>query len=114
MYTFGAPRVGLQPFAANVDKLTKAGGGKYVFRIANLNDPVTTVPPGSILEEATYPYVHVGGAWQLQDAGPKKMADEPPLVNPLLATKVFWGVQEHSTSLLSASRMCPPVNERVQ
>ncbi|KAI0336207.1 alpha/beta-hydrolase [Cubamyces sp. BRFM 1775] len=82
MYALGAPRVCLPPFANEVNLRTQPGTGRYLFRIVNHGDPVPTVPPvfGTQLEQ--YPFLHVGGAWELTVDGPSKMQDEPPRVLP--------------------------------
>ncbi|KAK7030278.1 hypothetical protein VNI00_014295 [Paramarasmius palmivorus] len=84
MYSLAAPRVCTGPFFQYVNSLTQAGGGKYLFRIVNSEDPVPTMPPPPppLADSALYPFVHVGGAWKLLEEGPQKMTDEPPPVPP--------------------------------
>ncbi|TFK79925.1 alpha/beta-hydrolase [Polyporus arcularius HHB13444] len=98
MYSYGSPRVCLQPFASQVNSLTQAGGGKYVFRIVNREDPVCTVPPRTASQLAEYPFIHVGGAWKLDDSGPFKMVQEPPPVDPQSVVDIIWNVKNHQTS----------------
>ncbi|KAK7056331.1 hypothetical protein VNI00_002884 [Paramarasmius palmivorus] len=103
MYSFGAPRVCTPPFFQHVNDLTQAGGGKYLFRVVNSEDPVPTAPPPPppFVEDTTlYPFVHVGGAWKLLEIGPQKMADEPPPVDPqslddLLKNAHYHGPKEY-------------------
>ncbi|KAI0692917.1 Alpha/Beta hydrolase protein [Cerioporus squamosus] len=103
MYTYGSPRVCLQPFATEVNKRTQAGGGKYLFRIVNRDDPVCTVPPRTVAQIPEYPFIHVGGAWKLTDSGPNKMSDEPPPVDPQSILDIIWNVKNHQTSDYYAS-----------
>ena len=79
-----SPRTCFNPFADQVALLTKSGGGKYIFRIVNDNDPVPTVPPESADQLSEYPFIHVAGAWKISSTAPVKMADEPPPVEPSL------------------------------
>ena len=101
MYSLAAPRTCYEPFAAQVNAHTPAGGGKYLFRIVNHEDPVPTVPPPPwplVSNVADYPYIHVGGAWQLAEGGPSKMADEPPPVDPQPILDIIWNVKHHRAS----------------
>ena len=70
---------------------------KYLFRIVNRKDPVPTVPPRSKTELLAYPFVHVGGAWKLDDNGPYKMDDEPPPVEPQPLHDVIVNIANHRT-----------------
>lgn len=97
MYALAAPRVCLEPFASNVNSLgLLPGTGKYLFRIVNYNDPVTTVPPRTKAQLPDYPFIHVGGAWELyDDKAPAKMADEPPPVDPMSFGGSIWNIKHH-------------------
>ena len=98
MYSFGASRVCLQPFAEEVKKRTLDGSRRYLFRIVNKNDPVCTVPPRTSSQQQQYPFIHVSGAWELAKSGPSKMADEPPPVAPQPVDKITWNIRDHRTS----------------
>lgn len=105
MYSLGAPRVCLEPFASNVNSLgLLRGAGKSLFRIVNHNDPITTVPPVKKDQLAEYPFVHVGGAWEIfGDRNPIRMSDEPPPVDPkpIKGNWWTWRIKDHSESLSS-------------
>ena len=110
MYSLAAPRTCYEPFAAQVNAHTPAGGGKYLFRIVNHEDPVPTVPPPPwplVSNVADYPYIHVGGAWQLAEGGPSKMADEPPPVVPQSIPDIIWNAKHHRAS--SGSHFTAPI-----
>ncbi|THH30609.1 hypothetical protein EUX98_g3569 [Antrodiella citrinella] len=98
MYSLAAPRVCLEPFADQVNTRTKPGGGKYLFRVVNRNDPVPTVPPRTANQVVDFPFIHVGGAWELTGTGPGKMHDEPPPMTPQPVAKVIWNIKDHMTS----------------
>ncbi|RPD53718.1 hypothetical protein L226DRAFT_455530 [Lentinus tigrinus ALCF2SS1-7] len=98
MYTYGSPRVCLEPFATLVNDHTQPGGGKYLFRIVNREDPVCTVPPRTVDQIADYPFIHVRGAWKLSEDGPYKMSDEPPPVDPQSIINIIWNVKNHRMS----------------
>ncbi|KAK7029522.1 hypothetical protein VNI00_014555 [Paramarasmius palmivorus] len=96
MYSLAAPRVCMPPFFQEVNNLTRPGGGKYLFRIVNSKDPVPTVPPRKRSQIPDYPFMHVGGAWELTQEGPQKMADEPPPVDPQPLLEFIWDIPYHS------------------
>ncbi|KAI0639043.1 Alpha/Beta hydrolase protein [Trametes polyzona] len=89
VYSFAAPRTCFEPFAQEFNARTRAGGGRYSFRIVNKLDPVPTMPPpGPPLDiffpTANFPFIHVAGGWEItEDRPPQKMADEPPPVAPM-------------------------------
>ncbi|KAI0359029.1 alpha/beta-hydrolase [Trametes cingulata] len=96
LYSLAAPRTCLPPFSDEVNKRTQAGGGKYIFRIVNKEDPVPLIPPPPISWEiALNPFIHVGGAWRITDEGPEKMADEPPMVEPPQCEEMVF--EDHDT-----------------
>ncbi|KAI0662461.1 Alpha/Beta hydrolase protein [Cubamyces menziesii] len=95
MYALGAPRVCLPPFADEVGFRTQPDTGRYLFRIVNHDDPVTTVPPVFGTQVEQYPFLHVGGAWELTEDGPHKMHDEPPRVLPQPITDAVGNIANH-------------------
>lgn len=103
MYSFGAPRVCAEPFAQQVNIHTQPQEKKCLFRIVNNLDPIPTMPPLTKDQLETFPYVHVGGAWELAESGPVKMPDEPPQVDPQSIPKSFWNAKHHSQCFCRSS-----------
>ncbi|THH20919.1 hypothetical protein EUX98_g8494 [Antrodiella citrinella] len=103
MYSLAAPRVCLEPFADEVNLRTQSGGGKYLFRVVNRDDPVPTIPPRTESQVVDYPFIHVGGAWELTDAGAEKMADEPPPATPQTVLELIFNVKHHQLADYYAS-----------
>ncbi|ESK86271.1 lipase precursor [Moniliophthora roreri MCA 2997] len=96
MYSLAAPRVCTPPFFQKVSELTPSGGRRYLFRIVNQDDPVPTIPPPEKDQLQQYPYVHVGGAWELLESeGPRKMQDEPPPVDPQPIPDIILNAPHH-------------------
>ena len=106
MYAFGAPRCCLEPFASEVNQHTAAPtGGKFSFRIVNMLDPVPTLPPLFKEQLVEYPFVHPGRAWHTRTtAGPEKMDDEPPPVEPQSIEDIAANWHYHGSSLIGCSR----------
>jgi hypothetical protein len=106
MYSLAAPRSCLEPFASEVNANIKPAGGKYLFRIVNGLDPVPTVPPPTGQQLLEYPFIHVGGAWEISQSAPTKMADEPPPINPQSFPDIIWNVKNHRMHRHLAGLFC--------
>ncbi|KAH9891031.1 Alpha/Beta hydrolase protein [Cubamyces lactineus] len=83
LYTYGGPRSSYEPFATELNKRTREGSGKHMFRIVNSQDPVPTIPPLFADDLINYPFIHARGAWRITVNGPEKMNEEPPPLPPL-------------------------------
>ena len=113
MYAFGAPRCCLEPFASEVNQHTAAPtGGKFSFRIVNMLDPVPTLPPLFKEQLVEYPFVHPGRAWHTSTtAGPEKMDDEPPPVEPQSIQDILANWHYHGSSLWLLAKACAVAND---
>ncbi|KAI0639028.1 Alpha/Beta hydrolase protein [Trametes polyzona] len=100
MYSFAAPRTCYNPFAQEVHQRTRAG--RYAFRFATAQDPVVTIPPAPLgldpeRPPENFPFVHVGGAWQLEGGcAPQTMPYEPPPVPPMSVEDIWRFQGNHS------------------
>ncbi|KAI0768642.1 Alpha/Beta hydrolase protein [Trametes elegans] len=105
-YSFGSPRTCLAPFYEEMRRRTTQGSGRYIFRIVNKQDPIATIPPPSVKDLPDYPYIHVGPAWKISEAGPVRMRDEPPPEPPLPLDGTPF--QDHGARSYYASWLATP------